>query len=305
MLAHGEDDQVKLNHAIAQAGEATGLEVVDQRAQSHPSHTSLEVPSKTSPMYVATADCSEVPTDRDTFRSLSCQPRSGRFSPRLGYGIWLDPDRFIRITEPPLDILPYIGPGKYTVAGRISWACLDYGYACLQEAMMTRAANRTNKDDWLTSLPLGSAARRAFDRSLRHSKPLQDVAYIMDLVEARMEFQKEGYMRGNTRGSDEISRQVLQGSVANDLRTRGVRLDPWWSALDIQAYLQTRMGIPNFSALQIALCSQQAEQIELFMPLAQSLGHNAVCFGDGPRWNVPLTEAFISAWLDQVSRLAM
>ncbi|KAK5047234.1 hypothetical protein LTR84_006756 [Exophiala bonariae] len=305
VLAHGEHDQAKLNDAIAQAGQATGLEVVERCALSTSPKASIVVAKRPGLVHGSAVAASAQPTTRDIYRESFYQPRSGRFSPRLGYGIWLEPERFLKILDPPLDILPYVGAGKYTVAGRIAWASLDYGYACLQEAMIARATNTIPKDDWIASLPPESAARRAFDRSLRHSKPLHDVAYMMDLVEARIEFREQGYMRGNTRGGDEVSRQVMQGSVAHDLRARRVRMDQWWTALDIEAHLQAVMGVDDFSALQIALCSQEADQAQMFMPLARSLGHNGVCFGDGPRWHAPSVKALVSAWLDQISVLGV
>ncbi|OAG38516.1 hypothetical protein AYO21_07338 [Fonsecaea monophora] len=336
VLAHRDGDTATLSQAIAQAGRAIGvgldgdrMDRVDERAQSDPSHTSMEgvvtgISNIIRPVCAATTEYSVEPTvtDRDTGQSLLqlSQPRSGRFSPRLDYGIWLDPERFLKIVDPPLDIRPYIGARKHTVAGRIAWAALDYGYACLQEAMMTSqpattftastaTGARKSKADWLTLLPPESAGRRAFDRSLRHSTPLHDVAYMMDLVAARIEFRQQGYMRANTRGADEIARQAMAGSVAAELRVRGVRMDQWWSALDIEAHVQTEMGVWDFAAWQMALCGGNQEtnnsHAELIMPLVESLGHSGVCFGDGPRWHVPRVKALVRAWWSQVSRLEL
>ncbi|OAL40684.1 hypothetical protein AYO20_00420 [Fonsecaea nubica] len=324
VLAHRDRDQATLSEAIAEAGRAIGLDGVDERAQYDPSHISIEAISNIRPACAATIQGPVEPTatDRDTGRwspPLAPQPRSGRFSPRLDYGIWLDPERFLKIVDPPLDILPYIGAGKHTVAGRIAWATLDYGYACLQEAMMTSTQPTTttatgptgptkSTADWLTLLPPESAARRAFDRSLRHSTPLHDVAYMMDLVAARIEFRQRGYMRAHTRGADEISRQIMAGSVADELRVRGVRMDRWWTALDIQVHVQAEMGVLDFAAWQMALCSNQETDnghAGLIMPLVESLSRSGVCFGDGPRWHAPLVKALVGAWWSQVSRFEL
>lgn len=309
VLASRADDRVLLNHAITEASEAVGLTL--DRSLPSPKSSHLQDDSS-----VAVARSTQ--RNQETLRDLStksfrqpsvCHNNSGRFSPRLDYGMWIDPDRFVRIIEPPEDIRPYVGSKKHTVAGRIAWACLDYGYACLQEAMMYQmsprvlAAEHVNDDDdvLFLSIPSDSACRRLFNLSLRHSKPLHDIEYILALVEARMEFRNMGYMRSNTRGSDEISRQVMQDCVLNGLRARGVRMEKWWTALDIEVYIQQRMGILEFSSFQAALYDEQAPQTELMMPLAQTLAHQGVCFGDGPRWNAANVMTLVDAWIRHIS----
>lgn len=306
VLARRDDDLVTLNQAIAEAGTAIGL-LDNTPPPSEPRSCSFEQNESTNVVSNSSVlQSSGNVFDEDVHQHSLANPRSGRFSPRLDYGLWIDQDRFIKIFEPPLDIRPYIGPGRHTVAGYITWACLHYGYACLQEAMTTLTyVGQDVKGDLVRSLPPGSASRQAFDLSLRHSRHLHDIAFITALVKARIDFHDLGYTQSNTRGSDEISRQTLEGRVKADLRNRGVRMDQWWSALDIEAHLRTRIGVLKFSTLQRALVNEQAMETQLIMPLAQSLAHRAVCFGEGPRWNTIDVTALVSAWVSHVTTAEM
>ncbi|KAJ9603429.1 hypothetical protein H2200_012207 [Cladophialophora chaetospira] len=305
VLASRDDDQTALNHAIAEAGRAIGLEENDS---SDSKSRSLSQEHGTSTAFVSNAVTFEIPEklfDGDPRRPPICHNRSGRMSPRFDYGIWIDPERFFKILEPSADIRPYVGTRRHTVAGHITWATLDYGYACLREAIMFQMGRDIDIEELPESLPPGSAARRLFDVSVRHTKQLHDIAYIMDLVEARLEFDKLGYMRSNTRGADEPSRQVLEGQVLGGLRARGVRLDQWLSALDIEAHIRHQMGILEFSAFQTALSQKQSIQTQLLMPLARTLAHRGVCFGDGPRWNVTYVTALVHAWVSHISNMGV
>lgn len=58
--------------------------------------------------------------------SSSSQQRRRPLSPRLDYGLWFEGTSFMRLVDPPLDIVPYLGAGMYTLAGRINWACTEY-----------------------------------------------------------------------------------------------------------------------------------------------------------------------------------
>ncbi|KAK0629557.1 hypothetical protein B0T17DRAFT_653174 [Bombardia bombarda] len=60
---------------------------------------------------------------------------SGRISPRLTYGLWIEPDRALRMVSPPRDIVPYLGDGIHTLAGALYWAGLRYGRSALQAVM--------------------------------------------------------------------------------------------------------------------------------------------------------------------------
>lgn len=304
------DDLARLNAAIIDAGRATGLDIthlVD--IDTRPTRSLARVKQSTISLDDARTPQTFPHPPEGPMEVPPYDSQTGRMSPRWGYGVWLDPDRFLKIFQPPIDIVPYLGAGKHTVAGHIVWACLDYAYACLLDAMRKHIATSSGippgqgsgSDHYPHSLPPNSAARALFDHSLRHSKPLHDVAYIAALLEARMEFRRMGYMRADNPGANAESREMLQRRVFEDFEKRGVRMDQWWSALDVQKYIGQKMEVCEFAAFQAALRCEQEAQIQLLRPLARTLAQSGVCFGDGPRWRADHVVMVVNAWARAVS----
>ncbi|EXJ87881.1 hypothetical protein A1O1_04808 [Capronia coronata CBS 617.96] len=327
-------DPAQLSVAITKAAKAVGLDTTCLTPSDTPTDTPFpEGPMNTnlgvdwqitdSPGAVASENIIHKPQNWSPLSSLDSeaalvqqtqtQTRSGRMSPRFDYGVWIDPDRFLKNFEPPIDIAPYLGRGEYTIAGHIAWACLDLGYTYLQDIMEQRALTpifntttasltpeQDSEADYPRSLPPNSGARRLFDLALRHSMPLHDLDYIIAMVEARIEFRRLGYMRRDNPGADAVKRELLQGRVFEDHRKRGVRMDQWWSAMDIERYIERTMGVYEFASFQAALRARQEAHTNLLMPLAHSLAQRAICFGDGPRWRADHVAMFARTWISMV-----
>ncbi len=324
------NDSLQLRTAIIKAGSAVGLDVTglaserkqpfsnnheDPIAISGPSvvdpsivpgidiNTRATHPSRVEPGIVAAYPSQTLQTFSNTWKNpvaTHYNSQSGRMSPRFNYGLWLDPARGLKIYKPPIDIAPYLGVGMYNVAGRINWACLDYGYACLQEAF---------EKDWgkqmcPESLPPNSASRIFVEQILRHPKPLHDVAFLFALLEAREEFRRLGYMRGDRLGANVESSQILDRRLREDFRSRGIKRDEYWSPLDVERYIQKKMGFFEFLAFQSALSCEEIEgpNMEVLRPLTATLVQSSTCLGDGPRWKVSHAMRAVDAWACTVGR---
>jgi hypothetical protein len=252
----------------------------------------------------------------------------GRFSPRLDYAVLAtDLERSNKIFTPPSDIMPYVGKGEYRIAGRIMWACLEYGYRLLKKTVQSQngydfPSQQDPESDCSGIKDDEDPPQRVWQRALGHSKPLQDLAYLEALLDARLQFRKLGYMHQDTpprspphgadgspaprlikSGSDEAARQLVEGQVIHGLIARGVDLNDHWTALEIEQYIRVRVGREGFAALQQAMMSasvhspqaQQMEEMEIIQMLADSLAPRAVCFGDGPRWYSENAKALVDA----------
>ncbi|KAK0652580.1 hypothetical protein B0T16DRAFT_454935 [Cercophora newfieldiana] len=62
----------------------------------------------------------------------------GRMSPRLTYGLWVEPDRAIRIVQPPHDIVPYVGEGMRSLAGTIFWTGMGFSLGAFRTIIDAR-----------------------------------------------------------------------------------------------------------------------------------------------------------------------
>jgi hypothetical protein len=274
--AHAVDDGAALDLAVAEARTLVDVGEPQQRGDAP-----RNLPEPLNPV---TSDRIDVnTTDND-------DGIAGRFSPRLSYGL-LMPEK-VKITTAPVDIRQYIGPARHTVAGCIMWTCLDYAVTIMKQTGGEPVKGTSPRD-----LQPQSPAHQLFKGALSHSKPLHDIAYIMDLIEARIEFRDRGYMRSDCRGADEVSRRILETSVHDELRCRGVKMDQWWTALEIEAYIWDLVTGFGYRPLQKAL----EISIESVVPLAKALASRAVCFGNGPRWNQNHVTEFTRVWAQTVN----
>ncbi|KAL9941932.1 hypothetical protein D7B24_009396 [Verticillium nonalfalfae] len=73
---------------------------------------------------------------RGARRAIPSYYRTGRMSPRLGFGLWLEPAR-LHVVYPPVDIMPYLQE-KTSLSNVLFWASLSYGFKLLQARPGTR-----------------------------------------------------------------------------------------------------------------------------------------------------------------------
>jgi hypothetical protein len=300
------DDQVRSKAAIIKAASAAGLDVTDLPVENRRQGPSANTPSDliSGVEWNALAlDCASTPQNSSLYN------QSGRMSPRFDYGLCLDLDqnRCIKIFQPPVDTVPYVGPGMHTVRAKIVWACLEHAYACLQEVFGKRIASSIPLDQVTVndpcSLPPNSAARIFFDRVLRHSVPLHDVAHLAAMTEARVEFRKLGYMRGDNPGAHDESSQILYRRVLEDYLNKGLRSDEWLSVLEVERYIEQKLGVYEFAMFEAAISCEESDEMELLRPLTLALTQSFICFGDGPRWKADHAAWMVDTWVDAVAKV--
>ncbi|KAF5597956.1 hypothetical protein FPANT_3949 [Fusarium pseudoanthophilum] len=91
---------------------------------------------------------------------------------RLECSMWLDPLHYLRVSLPPQDILPYLGPGAETFAGLLFWSVMEhYQTVCTQHN-----------------------AKTVIQKGLKHSKATQDIkpSFIETMAKARVEYKQTG-----------------------------------------------------------------------------------------------------------------
>ncbi|KAK4211490.1 hypothetical protein QBC37DRAFT_12574 [Rhypophila decipiens] len=163
-------------------------------------------------------------TSQETSAPAITTATGGRVSPRLTYGIWFEPDRFIRVINPPSDILPYLGPNINTLAGAIYWAGLGYGFTVLKEVLRMRAQTAAVASSLLQNPGPGSdplpIVTRLFGHSIKAAGPDADGEQILhDVIHARFTWRKQGYIPGDHPGADpEITRKLFS-KVVEDFKT--------------------------------------------------------------------------------------
>jgi hypothetical protein len=324
------DDPAQLKVAIIEAASAAGLDITGLVGDESPSLS--EDPEK--PRTTVRSSAVKLPisqgSDTDTLamssvklgmntvvksvEMLKCSPHnlvesatpqyyraSGCMSPRFDYGLWLDQDEFLKVYQPPTDIVPYVGISICTLAAHIMKACLVYAHTCLQnvdkKSIGTSLPSIQARYDYPPSLPYNTASRVFFDHGLRYSKPLHDVVLMAALVETRLDFFTLGYTRGDNQGVIEEYQQAIQEQVEAELSNCGVRRDQSWTALDVEVYVKERMGVCGFSKFQAALGREEEAHVQVLQPLVHDLARKCFCGGDGPRWKVENAIIAVNAWI--------
>ncbi|KAI0884114.1 uncharacterized protein GGS22DRAFT_19262 [Annulohypoxylon maeteangense] len=210
-------------------------------------------------------------------------------SPRLDYGLWFDAGRFLRIDDPPLDIVPYLGKGMKTFAGRLFWNCGEY---LLDLCRRVEAYNKTN--------PL--IAREAHQRiwnMVQHSPPLHNIHYIIALAEARREFRDRGYIEGNNPAGEVDSAEILNEHVLADYEKRGDDATIWLSPGGVETKLRGLMSDELYRRLEHVLencdLSLAGDPLtEMIQSIIHTMSRSYICFGDGPRWRADRVAAIFN-----------
>jgi hypothetical protein len=172
-------------------------------------------------------------------------------------------------------------------------ACLRYASAIMQQATQSTTPAARAESTRLLSVGLG------------HSKHLQNIEFMLCLVEARLEFYSRQHIRSHIRGADEIARQTLEDAVVQDLRSRGIQEKDWWTALQIEAFIRSEMGQGPYLKLQGWLSDKQGVVSQLVAVLTQSLAPKAVCFGNGPRWFAAHAAILTRTWVLTVNEIVV
>ncbi|GJC91282.1 hypothetical protein ColKHC_00108 [Colletotrichum higginsianum] len=109
--------------------------------------------------------------------------QSGRMSPRLSYGLFLERPLF-RLTNPPVDIMPFLESNK-TLASVLFWTGLVWGFKLLQAAIggNEQAVATANKI-------FGEIA------------PMTPKRIVLNGIHARIKFRNMGYIESDHPGYD-------------------------------------------------------------------------------------------------------
>lgn len=215
--------------------------------------------------------------------------RMGRKTPRLDYGLWFDAGRFVRIDDPPRDIVPYLGKGMKTFAGRLFWNC---GECLLDLCHKAEAYNNIN--------PL--VAREANERiwnMVQHSPPLHNTRYIIALAEARREFRDRGYIESNNPAGEADSAEILHKQVLEDYEKRGGDAAIWLSPREVENELRRLMSDGLYGRVECVLdnwgSNPEGDPLtKMVQSLIHAMSSSFICFGNGPRWRADCVAAMFS-----------
>lgn len=212
-----------------------------------------------------------------------------RFESRMPFGAWLDPLHYIRLSEAPDDIRPYLGAGADTFAGRLFWWGMEH----------------SNKDSIGCKRQTHHHPNPAavIQHCSRHSEATRALPpqFILAMVAARLEYLHTGSISPEraTAGEPDLAGAMTAGIEA-EYRARGKDLAQWLSCMGMERYLRALLGEAAFAMLERAEHGKgETRLIELWEECKCRLYVMGVCFGDGPRWHVQTINNLFLWWMSE------
>ncbi|KAF6836538.1 hypothetical protein CPLU01_03573 [Colletotrichum plurivorum] len=205
-------------------------------------------------------------------------------SPRLDYGLWVDPETLIRVIEPPVDIVPYLGGGMATLAGCIFWSAMNYTI-----------------DLWNSrTAPLSS---KRLDYMFNHTKHLTDRHFLLSLAQARLDYKEKGFMY--TKLTEQFERNAMSRLfelVKSDYEKQRQPSRWWKRPEEVAEAIVDQLNPSQRVRFQDVIDGNGTKADQDFMrPLITWLSENFICFGDGPRWSSVFVSIAIGSWVNELN----
>lgn len=227
-------------------------------------------------------------TDKSSSSSLllACKPQTPPPPPPSSslFGAWFDPLHYIRLSSAPADLLPYLGPGATTFAGRLFWWGLEQSAA-------------------------STTALATIQRGLAHSDATRAVPldFILQMAAARLEYRRSGSIGpplATTAGEADLAGAMRDGIEA-EYRARGRDLRVWLTCVGVERYVRMLLGDERFGWLERVEKGEGGDErlVALWEQCRCRLYATGVCFGDGPRWHVQTIHRLFLGWMSEAVRL--
>ncbi|KAH6950854.1 hypothetical protein DER45DRAFT_408912 [Fusarium avenaceum] len=259
------DERPEMLDALRDLAEAAELDIPSTLAIEMMSHKKDRLPEEA----ITDINSSMVVDTWDVSLSLGPSPATQY---RLDCSVWLDPLHYLRVSLPPQDILPYLGPGAESFAGILFWSVMEHSQSgCARHGPET-----------LIKTGLG------------HSGPTKSIApsFVQTMAKARIEYKQTGSIsQAHAVAAEDDLGLVLCKLIEADYRSQGKDPDQWLSCVAIEQRVKSKIGHSAFSTLtEVALRHTDGLLQCLLDEVQCKLYDTSVCFGDGPRWDVKIVD---------------
>lgn len=291
--AASRDDSPKLLTAIRQAAGVAGIEATDLEA-SAASSVALSADARAGYQnHVAIINIQDTETGSTLTnvgipKSWAVSPGtwSRSYRPPMTIGnFWFDPLRSTNITTTPEDVVPYVGPGRYTLGGLLFWGVLDH---------VTNACTHTHHPTSCEDL------RAILGRSTSHSKSLSRLRpeFILNMAKAGYRFLQDGRVDGvYATGTELSSFAVMRNMVDEDYASEGRDISAWLLPIDVERRVRRRLGRQIFGRLeQAARAPDNSQAHRALQEAIHKMIDAFMCFGNGPAWTDNFVDMVFSEW---------
>ncbi|KAK7226979.1 hypothetical protein V2G26_014982 [Clonostachys chloroleuca] len=215
-------------------------------------------------------------------------PPSTFLQRRVDYGVWLDPLHYTKVSLPPEDIVPYLGPGAKTFAGRLFWFVMEHGHSKCDYPHPDQAMMRK--------------------RVLGHAKAMDGIRppFIKAMVEARIQYKQTGEIchENAAAGESDLATAVCS-QVLEEYQATGRDPTLWLSCLSTETHIRSLVGDGIFDSTDsFSGSGVDPFHHSLLEGIQCRLYDTFVCFGDGPRWTTEMVNEALQEWISSESGTA-
>ncbi|KAM0329502.1 hypothetical protein ACHAQA_004811 [Verticillium albo-atrum] len=205
--------------------------------------------------------------------------QTGRLSPRLGFGLWLERP-VLRVRDPPADIVPYLDMDRASLPSVIFWSGMAWAGRVLQEA--------------LDGNPEAAATTQAI---LGDIVMVESDEVLLQSIQARLSFHRRGYVDADHPGYDpDIGRRV-HSLTARLSAAKGLPLETFLRPEDVEGLSRLRLG-EDYGMVERALRgSGSPRDMSRVRLLIEAMIRSSACVGGGPRWRTDRIGAILESWV--------
>lgn len=207
--------------------------------------------------------------------------------------MWLNPMRYMRIDDPPEDIVPYIGANANTLASKLFWTVLEHTKTECHHMHHPKSRDAFDQN-------------ACFRRMIEHTTALRSMshAFLKAMVEARLEYRQFGYISAEYAGAADLDvGTAMHRDILADYMMRGKDANIWLNPTAVEARIRASLGPAGFGLLEEAVRRPEHDVLHSSVVKAvKKLVENFICFGDGPRWSYQIVDETFAQWLTDASR---
>lgn len=210
--------------------------------------------------------------------------------------MWLDPMRYMRINNPPEDIVPYLGANANSLAGTLFWRVLEHAKSQCHHLHHPTTCEAFNQNP-------------CFRRMTDHTMVLRTIShtFLKAMIEARLEYRQLGYITAEYAGAADLDAgTVMHRNIIEDYMMHGRDTTLWLTPMAVEARARSLMGPEGFAMLEAAVKKPEVDTDHTALVAAvEKLVDQFICFGDGPRWNYQIVDEILTQWSADVRRCSL
>lgn len=203
-------------------------------------------------------------------------PPSSCMTFRLDSGLLGSSISTSRLVDPPIDIVPYIGPNRHSLAGQIYWYC--------NEASLTLLYQLGGKQ---ASRAIAIAQQHPFFVALlRYVSTFCSYHYIIAIAEARLEFARVGFCKEDNLAAAKDSSILLQERVKQAYTATEQVPEEWLGPIEVEQAVRKTLRSRNLDCFEAAIRNDGTALAarKVLDDFIHGLWLQSTCHGDGPRW---------------------